>query len=76
MKTIVSAVLAIVAALGIIALMCVLYGLITMWLWNYTVVSMFGAPVLTFWKAWALTVLVGVVGSAFKGAITINSNKE
>lgn len=33
--------------------------------WNFALVDSFGLPVLTFWKGWAITVILGIVGSFF-----------
>lgn len=40
-------------------------------LWNFVAAGVFGAPVLTFWPAFALILLISIVGSFFKS----NSNK-
>ena len=40
------------------AMVGLLLGVIGVWLWNYAMVSTFGVPEITFWKMFALMVLV------------------
>lgn len=34
-------------------------------LWNWVIVWLFYAPVITFWRAWAIGVILGLLGSIF-----------
>lgn len=55
--------------LAIIAIMLLLsagIGFIFMLVWNAVMPSLFGAPMLDFWQAWALWLLIGIIGSAFR----------
>ncbi len=45
-------------AIGVAGLICLLIGFPIMWLWNAIAVTMFGAPVITFWKAVGLSFLI------------------
>lgn len=38
-----------------------IFAIIGVWLWNYAMVSMFGVPEITFWKMFALMVLVRLI---------------
>lgn len=35
------------------------------WLWNGTIVPLFNAPVVTFWQAWGMAVLCGLLFKAY-----------
>lgn len=58
-------------ALGF-GIMC-LRSLIVMLLWNWVAVSLFGAPVLSFWVAFCLRWLCSLL---FKSHITVNKKSE
>ncbi len=47
--------------------------IIGVWLWNYAMVSMFGVPEITFWKMFALMVLVRLF---IPSKINYNKNKN
>lgn len=57
------------AALGLIMLFLVVWAgstAVVMLLWNFVVVSIFNAPVLSFWQTAALCFLLNIVGQMFK----------
>lgn len=39
-------------------------------LWNWLVPDLFHGPFLSFWKAWGLTILIQLIGGAFKATLT------
>ena len=49
-----------------------IFAVVSMWLWNYALVSTFSFPEITFWKMFAIIVLVRIAFSP----ITINNNKN
>lgn len=49
-----------------------LYALPVMWLWNWVAVSKFGFATLTFWEAWGLCALTGLL---FKSSTSSSSSK-
>jgi len=52
--------------LGFAAAASLFFGWVFMLLWNWIVVEVFHAPVLTLWQAWGLWFLVCLVGSVFR----------
>jgi hypothetical protein len=59
--------------LAIIALILILsafMGLVFMVLWNLVVPPLFNGPTLDFWQAWAIWILIGIVGSAFRSVVS------
>jgi len=62
-----------VGCLAIIALILILsafMGLVFMVLWNLVVPPLFNGPTLDFWQAWAIWILIGIVGSAFRSVVS------
>lgn len=56
--------------IGILAFIIVaVFGLsaLVMWLWNFAVVPIFNAPVITYWQAMALLVLSKILLGGFRG---------
>lgn len=41
-------------------------GVLIYLLWNWVIVWLFCAPVVTFWKAWGIGVILGLIGSIFR----------
>lgn len=61
--SILSVLLIILLAIGVSALSAYIF----MLLWNWALVGIFPAvPVLEFYKAWSLTILLSIIGSFFK----------
>lgn len=57
-----------IIALPLIVGISALSGWVLMLLWNWALVGIFPTiPILDFWKAWGLTLLLGFVGSFFRG---------
>jgi len=54
------------AVLILVAGLSALGALIFMLLWNWAVVAAFGAPKLSFWVAWALWFLFGMLTARFR----------
>lgn len=57
---------------GLFIIMC-LRAWLTMLLWNWVAVSLFNAPILTFWTAFGLYWLCSLL---FKGKATVNKESE
>jgi len=57
-----------VALLALIAVVSGILGGIFMLLWNWVIVGIFGAPVLSFWQAWGLWIIISMVGGSFRCA--------
>lgn len=51
----------------ICTLFVLLFGWVTMWLWNWLVPTLFNGPVLTFWQALGLLVLSKILLGGFGG---------
>jgi hypothetical protein len=65
MKTLLAVIIAIPLAIGFSALGAYVF----MLLWNWALVGIFPAvPVLEFYKAWGLTILLSIIGSFFKSS--------
>jgi hypothetical protein len=65
MKTLLAVIIAIPLAIGFSALGAYVF----MLLWNWALVGIFPTvPVLEFYKAWGLTILLSIIGSFFKGS--------
>ena len=62
----VAAVLAVILLIGL----CFLGPAIVMWLWNWVAVTLFAAPVITYWQAFGLQWLCGLL---FKGTSIVRS---
>lgn len=62
-----------VLVLGVWAVLTLAVTWVWMWAWNLVVPPVFHGPTLTYWQAFALSVLVGLIGSGFKA--TINKGK-
>ncbi len=57
--------------LGVVALMASVFALSTwffQWIWNFVVPGLFHGPVLGFWQAAAVVVLLSLVGGMFKAS--------
>ena len=64
--------LVLLGCLGIIAvilLFSAIGGLIFMLLWNF-IAPAFGLPQLDFWQSWAIWILIGMVGAAFRSVVS------
>lgn len=65
------------SCLGILIIICIfslLGGYILMLLWNWLAPLFWtSAPVLTFWQAWGISVLLSIIGNKFRS--TNSSNK-
>lgn len=68
------------AAVGAIALVIALWlvivglsALVLMFAWNLVLPALFGWPVLTYPMAFGLSLLIGIIGSAFSRVTTIRS---
>jgi hypothetical protein len=65
-------VLAIIAALFIlvtiiiVGLVGLLVAFLIVWLWNMSMPQLFGLPMITYWQAWSLYLLVMIFASLFK----------
>lgn len=71
--------LAIVGIILAIILIAVIVGAIEaaifMLLWNYVLCALFSAiPLLTFWKAWGLLILINIVLGACRSVVNVNKN--
>jgi hypothetical protein len=65
MKTLLAVIIAIPLAIGFSAFGAYVF----MLLWNWALVGIFPAvPVLEFYKAWGLTILLSIIGSFFKSS--------
>lgn len=65
MKTLLAVLIAFPLAIGASALGAYVF----MLLWNWALVGIFPAvPVLEFYKAWGLTILLSIIGSFFKSS--------
>ena len=67
--------LVVVGVVGVIIGFSALGGYVLMLLWNFALPSLFGLPALDFYKAWALTLLLGFIGNFFKSSSTSSSSK-
>ncbi len=52
-----------IAILGL----CVLFGFITMWLWNALMPRIFGLPLIGYWEAWGLIILAHILLGGMRG---------
>lgn len=50
--------LGLLVSVGIVSF---IYGGLLLWLWNAVVVVVFGAPVITFWQAYALCIIANIL---------------
>lgn len=71
--------LAIVGIVLAIVLIAAIFGTIEtvvfMLLWNYVLCALFPAiPILTFWKAWGLLILINIVLGACRSIVNVNKN--
>lgn len=68
----------VISCLGILIIICIfslLGGYILMLLWNWLAPLFWtSAPVLTFWQAWGISVLLSIIGNKFRSSNT-SSNK-
>ncbi|MEY3303893.1 MAG: hypothetical protein RLZZ139_2266 [Cyanobacteriota bacterium] len=65
MKTLLAVIIAIPLAISFSAF----FAYVFMLLWNWALVGIFPAvPVLEFYKAWGLTILLSIIGSFFKSS--------
>jgi hypothetical protein len=58
--------------LGII----VLFGFITMWLWNALMPRIFGLPVIGYWEAWGLVILAHILLGGKRGMHGITERRR
>jgi hypothetical protein len=71
--------LAIVGIILAVILFAVIVGAIEaaifMLLWNYVLCALFPViPLLTFWKAWGLLILINIVLGACRSVVNVNKN--
>lgn len=57
-----SCLLVIVVALGLDCLFAWIFQM----LWNFAIVAIFALPIITFWQAFALWIIIGLIGGCFK----------
>lgn len=62
----VEAITVIAIFLFFVGLAVFLPALILQWAWNFVIAGVFGAPYLSYWAAFALALLLGMVGNYFK----------
>ena len=66
--------IAVPIAIGAIVVGCLaLSAWLTQWAWNMVIAGLFSGPVLEFWHAVAVVVLVSIVGSAMKSNVSTKS---
>lgn len=70
MQTFLSILGVIVLVLALIAFFSLIGAFILMLAWNVVMPALFHLPALGFWQAYAITILVSIVGSAFKTTVT------
>lgn len=58
------------AIIAIVVALAALGALIFMWAWNIFVPAAFGGPTIDYWTAFAGTILLSIVGSAFRTIAT------
>ena len=66
---------AILFVIVIAAGISLLTGLLLMLFWNWIAVGIFHAPHLTYWQAWGLMFLIGLVAGAFRSSTTVNRDR-
>lgn len=57
-------ILKILGAIGLIAILALIFALPTMWLWNWLMPAIFGLCKLTFWQALGVNLLSGMLFSS------------
>lgn len=65
--------LIVLLAVIFIVAMLFLIPLLELWLWGIVMVSVFGAPILTYWQMFALNLLCGLL---FRRGGNINTSKK
>ena len=50
-----------------------IYAAILVWLWNLVIVSVFSAPIITYWQAYAICIICNIL---FKGGNTKLNDKN
>lgn len=55
-----------IGLLVLVALVLSIPSLIIMWLWNWLMPTLFGLPVIGFWQALGLSILVGMLTGGIK----------
>lgn len=65
---IIGAILIILSVIALIIGIAAGVAAIFMLLWNWLMPMIFGLPVLTFWQAWGLWILLGLIGGLFKSS--------
>lgn len=61
----------VVAWLAIVAAVISLFAWLFMILWNAFVVDLFNAPVVTYWNSIGITLIIMLIGTAFKTTINV-----
>lgn len=70
MKDILAIVGVLVLVFGIIAIFSLIGAGILMLAWNFVVLGLFHGPALGFWQAYAISIMLSIIGSAFKTTVT------
>jgi len=60
------AALFIIVTIIIVGLVGLLVAFVIVWLWNMSMPALFNLPIITYWQAWALYLLVMIFASLFK----------
>jgi len=69
-KDIIKLIFLVVGGFGVILGLSALGGWVFMTLWNLVIPSIFSLPLLDFNKAWAFTILLGIISSYFKSSFS------
>ena len=72
METILGCLFIILIFLVLVPAVSAISAWITMWAWNMFMVSVFHLPAITFWQAFALWLLLGMI----KGIFSVTVNKK
>lgn len=73
--TIIASLGAVLVLLLVVAAFSAIGGLLFWLAWNYVVAAAFGGPELTFYQAWALWFLIGMVGRTFRAWVSSEKSK-
>ena len=71
------ATIAVLIVFGIIAIvgLAILFGFVIMWLWNWLMPELFGLPLLTYWQAVGLFILLKILIGGCGGSSSSSSKK-
>ena len=73
LKTLAVFVMYFLGNLALMCIMCLILAWLIMLLWNWVMPTVFGLPALSYWQAWGLDMLIGLL---FNAKLSISKNEQ